>query len=157
MNALICRILDFFSTFHHPLRVAVTDLLLIASAMVGSTYCILYWQAVNAPYGLVYHTNHLSALGVIGGGCFAVFCRSYGSAVRATELQLIRHWWPTVIGTVCIVVGLTVAMTATKVFVLHRDLTVYEALLSFSQFGLAGAPFAYRSRLGLWQRRYNRA
>jgi hypothetical protein len=157
MNALVCRFFDFFSTFHHPIRVAVTDLLLTASAMAGSTYYILYWQTVNAPYGLVYHTNHLSVLGIMGGACFAVFCRSYGSAVRAAECQLVRHSWPTIIGTVCVVVGLTVVMTAAKVYVLHRDFTIYEVLLSLSQFGLAGAPFAYRSRLGLWRPRYNRA
>ena len=144
MNALVNRILDFFSTFHHPVRVALTDLLLIAPLMVGGAYYTLYWQSVNARYGVIYHTNHPYVLGLIGSACFSMVLLSYGFSVRADERNPIRSPWRTLWTTLVVVAAVTGVMIAFKALVIHRELTVYEGFMSFFTVGLAAAPIGYR-------------
>jgi len=144
MNALICRFFDFFSTFNHPFRVAVTDFLLITPMMIGGTYYTLYWQAANAPYGVVYHTSHWRVLAVTISATLVMAVLSHGSATRARLLHSIRLPWRTAWTSVGVVLAFTALTVAVKVLVLHRELTVYEVSLSLCMFGLSGAPLGYR-------------
>lgn len=144
MNALICRFFDFFSTFNHPFRVAVTDFLLLTPVMVGGTYYTLYWQAANAPYGVVYHTNHRYVLAVTISVGLAMAALSHGSAAKVRLQHSIRLPWRTAWASVGLVLAFTTLTVAVKVLVLHRELTVYEVFLSLCMFGLSGAPLGYR-------------